>query len=70
MTAQEIIAELPKLNRLELEQVGFKLHELLFELATSTLPRQELKRFAGVIRGLPPDMARNHDHYFHGRLKK
>jgi hypothetical protein len=31
---------------------------------------QRLKRFAGTARGLPPDMAENHDHYLHGRPKK
>lgn len=34
----------------------------------STLGRR-LLRFAGTIEGLPPDMARNHDHYIHGTPK-
>jgi hypothetical protein len=70
MSTQEIIAELPKLNRGELEQVNLKLHELL---ASGVAPRatgQRLKQFAGAVRGLPSDMARNHDHYLHGRPKK
>lgn len=70
MSTQEIIAELPKLNRRELEQVNSKLHELL---ATPPAPRAAgpgLKQFAGAVRGLPSDMARNHDHYLHGRPKK
>jgi len=25
---------------------------------------------AGSVNGLPPDMARNHDHYIHGTAKK
>ena len=29
-----------------------------------------LKQFAGAVRGLPSDMARNHDHYLHARPKK
>jgi hypothetical protein len=32
--------------------------------------REMLLRWAGKARGLPPDMARNHDHYIHGRPKK
>ena len=70
MSTQEIIAELPKLNRRELEQVNSKLHELL---ATPPVPRAagaRLKQFAGAVRGLPSDMARNHYHYLHGRPKK
>ena len=70
MSTQEIIAELPKLNRRELEQVNSKLHELL---ATPPAPRpagQGLTKFAGAVRGLPSDLARNHDHYLHGRPKK
>jgi len=31
---------------------------------------KRLKKFAGTARGLPPDMAHNHDHYLHGRPKK
>ncbi len=37
--------------------------------AESTLG-QRLLKFAGTIEGLPPDMARNHDHYIHGTSKK
>jgi hypothetical protein len=29
-----------------------------------------LLKFAGVVKDLPPDMARNHDHYLHGAAKK
>jgi len=31
---------------------------------------QRLMRFAGVLRGLPPDLARNHDHYLYGVPRK
>lgn len=31
---------------------------------------QRLKRFSGSVKGLPTDMARNHDHYLHGRPKR
>jgi hypothetical protein len=29
-----------------------------------------LKPFIGKAEGLPPDLARNHDHYLHGRTEK
>jgi len=31
---------------------------------------QRLRRFSGSAKGLPRDMALNHDHYLHGRPKK
>jgi hypothetical protein len=31
---------------------------------------ERLKDFIGTLQGLPPDMARNHDHYLHGQPKK
>ncbi len=70
MSTQEIIAELPKLNRQELEQVDLKLHELLAPPAAVHVVGQRLKQFAGAVQGLPSDMARNHDHYLHERSKK
>lgn len=32
--------------------------------------REGLLKFAGAAKGLPSDMARNHDHYIHGTPKK
>lgn len=29
-----------------------------------------LKKFAGSMKNLPDDLARNHDHYLHGHAKK
>lgn len=29
-----------------------------------------LRKYAGSVKGLPPDFARNHDHYIHGAPKK
>ncbi len=29
-----------------------------------------LLRYAGAIKGLPSDLARNHDHYIHGTPRK
>jgi predicted DNA-binding antitoxin AbrB/MazE fold protein len=31
---------------------------------------QKLLKFAGKAEGLPPDFARNHDHYLYGTPKK
>jgi predicted DNA-binding antitoxin AbrB/MazE fold protein len=30
----------------------------------------QFKDFIGIVKGLPPDFARNHDHYIHGTPKK
>ena len=70
MSTQEIIAELPGLSRMELELVNLKLHELLS--APDTIPERGggLKQFSGALRGLPSDLARNHDHYLHGLPKR
>ena len=71
MSTQEIIAELPKLNRQELEQVNLRLSELLAPVAAiSEATGRRLKQFVGAAQRLPSDMARNHDHYLHGRPKK
>ena len=29
-----------------------------------------LLKFAGLAKGLPPDMAKNHDHYIHGTPRR
>jgi len=31
---------------------------------------QRLMKHAGAVRGLPSDLARNHDHYIHGTPRK
>ncbi len=31
---------------------------------------EQLRRFAGETRGLPPDLAAQHDHYLHGLPKR
>lgn len=43
----------------------------------ATAPKREipslyerLKNVIGIAKGLPPDFARNHDHYIHGQPKK
>ena len=72
MSTQQIIAELPKLNRAELEQVDARLHELLQRSSgTSSKPWGEaLLEVAGTAEGLPPDLAHNHDHYLHGAPRR
>ena len=32
--------------------------------------REGLLGFAGVVKGGPPDLARNHDHYLHGTPRR
>lgn len=75
MSANEIIAELTRLNRSELEAVDAKLHELLGPTAHSeqqATPNwgRKLAKFAGSVEGLPTDYAVNHDHYLHGAPKR
>ena len=37
---------------------------------SSALPLgKRLKKFAGIMKGMPADMAQNHDHYLHGQKK-
>ena len=36
----------------------------------STTLGQRLMKFAGRAKGLPADMAENHDHYLHGQAKR
>lgn len=31
---------------------------------------EKLQKYAGAVEGLPPDFARNHDHYIHGGPKR
>lgn len=72
MSATEIMAELPKLTRPELEAVGARLHELLGRdgLAVARNWGQALGEFAGTVQELPADYAANHDHYLHGTPKR
>jgi hypothetical protein len=64
MSAQEIIAELPKLKPNELRLVKAKLDDLA-RTKRQTIG-EALLEVAGTAEGFPPDMARNHDHYLHG----
>ncbi len=72
MSALEIIAELPKLSRPELEQVDATLHSLLRTNGSASLKSwgEALEEVAGTVRDLPADLARNHDHYLHGAPRR
>lgn len=72
MSAQEIIAELPKLSQPELEFVDQRIHELLGTKSSGSKRSwgEALLEVAGSVRGLPADFAQNHDHYLHGAPKR
>ena len=74
MSAQEIIAELSKLDRKELERVDTQLHELLDvaqrKKGAQKSLREILLHFAGKAEGLPPDYSTNLDHYLYGLPKR
>jgi len=75
MSAQEIIAELSKLDRKELERVDAQLHELLASAKRDGEPGQKaigkvLLEFAGKAEGLPSDYSTNLDHYLYGVPKR
>jgi len=72
MSAQEIIAELPKLNPVELRLVKQKLAEL--ETTASGEPQTgwgaALSEIAGSAEDLPADLSINQDHYLYGTPKR
>lgn len=72
MSATEIIAELPKLTRPELEAVGARLNALLDHTEQPAKPTwgEALSELAGTVEELPADYAANHDHYLHGAPKR
>ena len=50
---------------------GLQLEVTIPELSAQTTPVPErLLKFGGIIKDLPPDFARNHDHYIHGAPKR
>ena len=69
MSTQEIIAELPKLTRPELEAVEARLQQLLGRPPVR-LWGEAMAEFAGSVHELPADYAGNHDHYLHGTPKR
>jgi hypothetical protein len=50
---------------------GTRVQVIVREAATEKITlRDRLLKLAGTVDDLPPDMARNHDHYIHGTPKK
>ncbi len=70
MSVREIIEELPKLNQQELVQIISMGRKLLDSKEDEGTRAEGWRQFAGAVRGLPSDMALNHDHYLHGLAKK
>jgi hypothetical protein len=72
MSATEIITELPKLTRDELEQVDARLRQLLQDKrdASARSWGEALLEVAGTAEGLPADFAHHHDHYLHGAPRR
>jgi hypothetical protein len=72
MNARAILAELPNLDRRELEEVEAKVHELLGQSNDKVKHWGDaLAEVAGSVReGLPEDLALNHDHYLHGTARR
>ncbi len=40
------------------------------DMAPKRTLAERLKPVIGIAKGLPPDLAENHDHYLHGRPKQ
>ena len=74
MSATEIIAELSKLDRHDLELVNARVDALLQSKQQGNSPQkrigQVLLEFAGTAKGLPSDYSANHDHYLYGVPKR
>jgi hypothetical protein len=75
MSANEIMAELPKLNRDDLERLDAQLHQLLDQTRPQEKPHgkgigQVMLEFAGRAEGLPEDYSANLDHYLYGVPKR
>ena len=44
--------------------------EMLDDLPAQPRLAETLQEFVGIFNDLPQDLARNHDHYLHGAVKK
>ena len=50
---------------------GLELQVTIPELPPqSSKAGERLSKFSGIVKGLPADFARNHDHYIHGAAKR
>lgn len=73
MSANEIIAELPRLQLDELTLVKTKLEEVIKNRDAACADEDTgdfLLRLAGTAEGLPADLAENHDHYLYGMPRR
>lgn len=70
MSIQEIIAEIGKLDRKQIQEVDMHLHRLLEKSAEKKRWGEALLEVAGSVEGLPEDYSENHDHYLHGLPKR
>lgn len=58
------------LDRTEGVREGARVKVVVLDDESSEPTLASLLDLAGTVEGLPPDMARNHDHYLHGHPKK
>ena len=75
MSANDIMAELPKLKREDLERLDARLHQLLSRPHPAARRcgkaiGQVMLEFAGRAEGLPADYSANLDHYLYGVPKR
>jgi hypothetical protein len=49
---------------------GAEVRVEVLEPARELTLAERLKDVIGIVKGMPRDMARNHDHYLHGKPKK
>jgi hypothetical protein len=61
---------LPDGTRVKVEFVPAPLEKPAVPSGEEKLLGDEIMKFAGCMKGLPSDFARNHDHYIHGTRKK
>jgi hypothetical protein len=61
---------LPEGSRVRVEPLASPVEGAAPSAQVSTPLAQRLLALAGRAKGLPPDMARNHDHYIHGTKKR
>jgi hypothetical protein len=49
---------------------GMEVQVVVLERKSEPTLADRLRCVIGAVKGLPSDLARNHDHYLHGRPKK
>ena len=72
MSAQEIIAELPKLDPIEIQLLRERINQLQRPPSSSneapTGWGRAMLNLVGAADDLPPDLSLNHDHYLYGAV--